>query len=101
MLIACNLSCARVVKSGWRVPACILGGYTMNLSDLRPAEGSKQSNNFRRGRGHGSGNGKTAGKDIRDRKHVQVHHALALKVDRCHFTGVSQREVLQTAILKT
>ncbi|MCQ2506637.1 MAG: 50S ribosomal protein L15 [Lachnospiraceae bacterium] len=33
----------------------------MNLSDLRPAEGSKQSNNFRRGRGHGSGNGKTAG----------------------------------------
>ena len=34
----------------------------MNLSNLRPAEGSKQSDNFRRGRGHGSGNGKTAGK---------------------------------------
>lgn len=34
----------------------------MNLSTLRPAEGSKQSDNFRRGRGHGSGNGKTAGK---------------------------------------
>ena len=33
----------------------------MNLSDLRPAEGSKQSNNFRKGRGHASGNGKTAG----------------------------------------
>ena len=33
----------------------------MNLSELRPADGSKQSNNFRRGRGHGSGNGKTAG----------------------------------------
>ena len=33
----------------------------MNLSDLRPAEGSKISNNFRKGRGHGSGNGKTAG----------------------------------------
>lgn len=33
----------------------------MNLSNLRPAEGSKQSNNFRKGRGHGSGNGKTAG----------------------------------------
>lgn len=33
----------------------------MELSSLRPAEGSKQSNNFRRGRGHGSGNGKTAG----------------------------------------
>lgn len=33
----------------------------MNLSELRPAEGSKHSGNFRRGRGHGSGNGKTAG----------------------------------------
>ena len=34
----------------------------MELSNLRPAEGSKYSGNFRRGRGHGSGNGKTAGK---------------------------------------
>ena len=34
----------------------------MDLSNLRPADGSKQSDNFRRGRGHGSGNGKTAGK---------------------------------------
>ena len=34
----------------------------MNLSELKPAAGSKQSNQFRRGRGHGSGNGKTAGK---------------------------------------
>lgn len=34
----------------------------MDLSNLRPAEGSKHSNNFRRGRGHASGNGKTAGK---------------------------------------
>ena len=34
----------------------------MNLSNLKPAEGSKHSDNFRRGRGHGSGNGKTAGK---------------------------------------
>ena len=34
----------------------------MNLSELRPADGSKHSQNFRRGRGHGSGNGKTAGK---------------------------------------
>ena len=32
----------------------------MDLSNLRPAEGSKQ-NKFRKGRGHGSGNGKTAG----------------------------------------
>ena len=34
----------------------------MDLSNLKPAEGSKHSDNFRRGRGHGSGNGKTAGK---------------------------------------
>ena len=40
----------------------------MNLSTLRPAEGSKQSNNFRRGRGHGSGNGKTAGKGHKGQK---------------------------------
>ncbi len=37
---------------------------SLELSNLRPAEGSKHSDNFRRGRGHGSGNGKTAGKDI-------------------------------------
>ena len=30
----------------------------MELSNLRPAEGSKHSDNFRRGRGHGSGNKK-------------------------------------------
>ena len=30
----------------------------MDLSNLRPADGAKQSDNFRRGRGHGSGNGK-------------------------------------------
>ena len=34
----------------------------MDLSNLQPALGSKHSDNFRRGRGHGSGNGKTAGK---------------------------------------
>ena len=40
----------------------------MELSNLRPAEGSKQSNEFRRGRGHGSGNGKTAGKGHKGQK---------------------------------
>lgn len=40
----------------------------MDLSNLHPAEGSKQSNNFRRGRGHGSGNGKTAGKGHKGQK---------------------------------
>ena len=40
----------------------------MNLSNLRPADGSKHSDNFRRGRGHGSGNGKTAGKGHKGQK---------------------------------
>ena len=40
----------------------------MNLSNLHYAEGSKQSDNFRRGRGHGSGNGKTAGKGHKGQK---------------------------------
>lgn len=40
----------------------------MNLSELSPAVGSKQNDNFRRGRGHGSGNGKTAGKGHKGQK---------------------------------
>ena len=40
----------------------------MNLSSLKPAEGSVHSDNFRRGRGHGSGNGKTAGKGHKGQK---------------------------------
>ena len=40
----------------------------MELSNLQPAEGAKHSDNFRRGRGHGSGNGKTAGKGHKGQK---------------------------------
>lgn len=40
----------------------------MDLSNLRPADGSKHSDNFRRGRGHGSRNGKTAGKGHKGQK---------------------------------
>ena len=40
----------------------------MDLSNLSPAMGSKHSDNFRRGRGHGSGNGKTAGKGHKGQK---------------------------------
>ncbi|HIU76733.1 MAG TPA: 50S ribosomal protein L15 [Candidatus Pelethocola excrementipullorum] len=40
----------------------------MDLSNLQPAEGSRQSNMFRRGRGHASGNGKTAGKGHKGQK---------------------------------
>lgn len=40
----------------------------MDLANLKPAEGSVHSNSFRRGRGHGSGNGKTAGKGNKGQK---------------------------------
>ena len=40
----------------------------MDLSNLQPADGSRHSDNFRRGRGHGSGNGKTAGKGHKGQK---------------------------------
>ena len=40
----------------------------MEMSNLQPAAGSVKSDNFRRGRGHGSGNGKTAGKGHKGQK---------------------------------
>ncbi len=40
----------------------------MELSNLSPAEGSKHYDKFRRGRGHASGNGKTAGKGHKGQK---------------------------------
>ncbi len=39
----------------------------MDLSNLKPAKGSVHDN-FRKGRGHGSGNGKTAGKGHKGQK---------------------------------
>ncbi len=40
----------------------------MELSNLRPAVGSTHGDRFRKGRGHGSGNGKTAGKGHKGQK---------------------------------
>ena len=40
----------------------------MDLSNLKPAEGSKHSDNFRRGRGHGSEMVRQLVKVIKDRK---------------------------------
>ena len=40
----------------------------MDLSTLKPAAGSKHNDNFRRGRGESSGNGKTAGKGHKGQK---------------------------------
>ncbi|MCR5800858.1 MAG: 50S ribosomal protein L15 [Lachnospiraceae bacterium] len=40
----------------------------MDMSNLQPAAGATKNDNFRRGRGHGSGNGKTAGKGHKGQK---------------------------------
>ena len=64
----------------------------MNLSELKPAAGSKHSDEFRRGRGHGSGNGKTAGKGHKGQK-------ARSGAPRPGFEGL--REVLQISIVKT
>ena len=43
----------------------------MDLSNLKAAEGSVHSDNFRRGRGHGSGTVRLLVRDTRDRRLVQ------------------------------
>ena len=65
----------------------------MELSNLQPAAGSKHSDNFRKGRGHGSGNGKTAGKGHKGQKARSGATRLALKADRCLYTDVCQSVV--------
>ena len=40
----------------------------MRIFEAEPAEGAVSSDSFRRGRGHGSGNGKTAGKGHKGQK---------------------------------
>ena len=40
----------------------------MDLTNLKPAAGAKHSDNFRRGRGHASGNGTQAGKGHKGQK---------------------------------
>ena len=59
--MACEASC----ESGRSINK--EGGAIMDLSNLRPAEGSRHKD-FRRGRGHASGNGKTAGKGHKGQK---------------------------------
>ncbi len=65
----------------------------MDLSNLKAAEGSVHSDNFRRGRGHGSGNGKTAGKGHKGQKARSELQDLVSKVDRCHYIEDCLREV--------
>ena len=70
----------------------------MDLSNLKPAKGSRQSDNFRRGRGHGSGTAKQPEKAIRVRKRVPERRDRDLKAARCHYTDEFRREALRTEI---
>ena len=72
----------------------------MNLSELKPAAGSKHSDEFRRGRGHQE-MVKLPEKVIKDRKHVLEHLDQVSKVVSCHCTEDCLREVLQISIVKT
>lgn len=66
----------------------------MKLGELRPAEGSN-AKAWRRGRGHASGNGKTAGRGHKGQGAVQVQaEKQVLKAVRCLFTEDFLREVL-------
>ena len=73
----------------------------MDLSNLRPAKGSVKSDNFRRGRGHGSGNGKTAGKGHKGQKALSVaprpgfeggHMTLYIRIPKRGFNNVFKKE---------
>ena len=75
----------------------------MNLSNLHPAEGSKHSDSFRRGRGHASGNGKTAGKGHKGQKARSgaprpgfegVQMPLYRRLPKRGFTNINSKEIV-------
>lgn len=72
----------------------------MELSNLRPAEGSKHSDNFRRGRGHGSGNGKTAGKGHKGQLARSGHKKPGFEGGQMPLYRRLRREVSRIEILK-
>ena len=66
----------------------------MELSNLRPADGSKHSDNFRRGRGHGSGNGKTAGKGHKGQLARSGQMPLYRRLPKRGFTNRNSKEII-------
>jgi len=72
----------------------------MNLSNLHPAEGSKHSDSFRRGRGHASGNGKTAGKGQKARSGAPRpgfeggQMPLYRRLPKRGFTNINSKEIV-------
>ena len=67
----------------------------MDLSNLQPKEGSRQSDNFRRGQE----TERQQVRDIRDRRLVQEHPDPDLKAARCLYTEDFPREVSHAEIL--
>lgn len=74
----------------------------MELSNLRPAEGSKH-HDFRRGRGHASGNGKTAGKGHKGQKARSGAPRLGFeggqmplyrRIPKRGFTNINSKEII-------
>lgn len=72
----------------------------MDLSNLKPAVGSKHSDSFRRGRGHASGNGKTAGKGHKGQKAQSGAPRPGFEGVQSRYVDVSRREASQTEILR-
>ena len=79
----------------------------MNLSTLRPADGSVHNDNFRRGRGHGSGNGKTAGKGHKGQKARSGRPRLGFeggqmplfrRLPKRGFTNINTKEIIAVDI---
>ena len=70
----------------------------MDLSNLKAAEGSVHSGNFRRGRGHGSGNGKTAGKGHKGQKARSGAPRIGFEGGQCRYTEDFLREASQIEI---
>ena len=71
----------------------------MNLSNLHPAEGSKHRDSFRRGRGHASGNGKTAGKGHKGQKAPRPgfeggQMPLYRRLPKRGFTNINSKEIV-------
>ena len=72
----------------------------MELSNLQPAAGSVHSDNFRRGRGHASGNGKTAGKGHKARSGAPrpgfegVQMPLYRRIPKRGFTNRNSKDIV-------
>ena len=70
----------------------------MDLSTLKPAAGSKHNDNFRRGRGESSGNGKTAGKGHKGQKARSGAPRIGFEGGQMPLSDVFRREDSTTAI---